>query len=67
MYVLETLFQSALCKRSFLKAYKPVTKRLSVFAQIEAEYEASKANNAQSSSEASESELSEIEMSPEVF
>ena len=67
MYVLETLFHSAQSKTAFVEQYEPTTSSLSVFASIHAEYDERVAAEAQAQQEASESELSEIEMSPEMI
>ena len=67
IYVLETLFKKAQCKKTFVEQYEPTTTTLSVFADIHAEYDAKVVAEAQAQQEASESELSEIEMSPEMI
>ena len=67
IYVLETLFHSAQSKTAFVEQYEPTTSSLSVFASIHAEYDERVAAEAQAQQEASESELSEIEMSPEMI
>ena len=56
--IFEMLFTTAPSKRVFLKAYKPSTARLEVFANIHDMYDAEHAEE----QEATESELSEIEV-----
>ena len=66
MFILETLFEKAHSKAGFIKKYEPTTNTLPVFAKIHDEHDSEDDYEAQSSQDASESELSEIEMSPEV-
>ena len=71
MYVLETLFHSAMSKVTFVEQYTPVTSKLSVFSQIHEEYDMKVAEEEAQAhvalQETSESELSDIEMSPEML
>ena len=67
IYVLETLYKSAESKTAFVTKYEPTTSSLPVFAHIHAEYDEREAAEAQAQQEGSESELSDIEMSPEMI
>lgn len=63
IFVLETLYQSATCKSTFVDQYQSATARLSVFERI---YEEADDEEVEATHETSESELSEIEMSTEM-
>ena len=63
MYILETLFEKSQSKQRFISNYKPTTSTLPVFAKIHDELD----EEATSLQEASDLELSEIEMSPEML
>ena len=67
LYILETFFASAVCKRRFLETHEPTTSRLPVFREIHAFYDARKATQLALTQESSEGELSDIEMSAEVI
>lgn len=67
MYVLETLFHSASSKATFVGRYEPATTTLSIFSKIHDDYDEQVAAEAQAQHETSESEISDIEMSPEMI
>jgi hypothetical protein len=67
IYVFETLFRSASSKAAFVCKYEPVTTTLSVFSKIHDEYDEQVAAEAQAQQETSDSEISDIEMSPEMI
>ena len=67
LYALETLFFTSQNKGAFLKLYRPNTKTLPVFANIHALFDNERAEEDGTAGEASESELSDIEMSPEMI
>ncbi len=66
LYVMETLFAASPDKGAFLENYQPKTQKLAVFASIHAQYDEERVEEARVAQETSVSELSEIEMSPEV-
>ena len=63
----ETLFASSVDKKAFIESYQPQISKLPVFAQIHAKYDEERAEEARLAQETSVSDLSEIELSPEMF
>ena len=67
MFKYERSYASAASKSNFMKTFVPEPERLPVFAQIHAQYDAERAAERQQMQAESDSELSEIEMSPEMM
>jgi len=67
LYKLETLNQNALRKGGLLRKYEPTTRRLRAFERIWNAEDAGKGNERLEDLSDLEAELSEIEMSPEMF
>ena len=63
LYALETLFFTSTNKAAFLKLYRPNTRTLPVFEKIHSMFDSERDEE----DETSESELSDIEMSPEMI
>ena len=63
LYALETLFFTSTNKAAFLKLYRPNVRKLPVFEKIHSMFDSEKDEE----DETSESELSDIEMSPEMI
>lgn len=69
LFVLESLYSQSGNKRRFIETYKPVTRRLQVFNDVQAVYEAEQAHLSEPVGEdlLSEADMSEIEMSLELI